>query len=153
MKIINNCFDILCIVYGLNNALKFYYRICSKWNKYFFILFVLSYPMKKLCESIVYCDFYWLYCWLWVSWLTIKHLFVCLYIKLYLFQRKNMVFIPEIINNVEHFVPQRKYYGTNIRWKKIYVEIQWLIIYIDNIRTLSENIKFICINLENHVEK
>jgi hypothetical protein len=28
-----------------------------------------------------------------------------------------------------------------------------LIIYIDNIRTLSENIKFICINLENHVEK
>ena len=54
MKIINNCFDILCIVYGLNNALKFYYRICSKWNKYFFILFVLSYPMKKWVDCILW---------------------------------------------------------------------------------------------------
>ena len=36
---------------------------------------------KLLCESIVYCDFYWSYCSLWASWLTIKHLFVvvCLY--------------------------------------------------------------------------
>jgi len=49
---------------------------------FFFFFFVLSYPMNKLlCESIVYCDFYWSYCSLWASWLTIKHLFVvvCLY--------------------------------------------------------------------------
>jgi hypothetical protein len=31
----------------------------------------------------VYCDFYWLYCSLWSSWLTIKHLFVCLFIYIY----------------------------------------------------------------------
>ena len=36
---------------------------------------------KKTCESIVYCDFYWLCCSLWASWLTIMHLFLFCFVR------------------------------------------------------------------------